>query len=207
MAVQQDATQDARRRQDREAAAGIMRQAELTRQANQKVAQNVQELSQSNPEAQVQSQRAAYMDALRRAKPANDAAMPSQGGASSRFSDEVGIARTEGAAEAADIADTTARAEAPFLQRLQEGQRTADVASQLGILQGRSSGQDYLTRLRIALQQPNAGQMAAGSVLSGFGGAMAANGGWDGWGTGSPWDDGTAAAGLTANQRRNRGAP
>jgi hypothetical protein len=202
-ALQYSAQNDARRRQDRETAAGIMRQAEMSRQASQKVSENVQELSQSNPEGDIQSQRAAYVEALRRSQPTRDSATPAAGNVSDRFSDSVGVARTEGEAEARDTADTMARVEAPTYQRLRENQGAADVASQLGLIQGRSAGQDYLTRLRVALTQPNQGQMAAGSVLSGFGNAAAANGGFSGFGA-SPWDDGTAASGLTAVQRRQR---
>lgn len=171
--------QRALRRQDREAAAGILRQAEINRQASSRVRDAIQQVQQSGPEQATAQRRAAYLDALRRARPASSQSLPAVGGASQRFAEDVDAARDASAAEAANTAALAARIDAPAVQRLQEGQIAANTASQLSLLGDESNRQDFLTRLRVSMQRPNPWMLAAGDALKGFGSALAVNSGTD----------------------------
>lgn len=176
--VQRDANNDALKAQERIAAEGILRQAAANREADAAVAQNVKTLAASNPEEDAAKRRAAYTDALRRSASSRAGALPTTGNVSSRFAGDVENAATQTEAEAAGLAGLTADIDAPMLQREREAHTANDTLANLSMIRGRAQGQDYLTRLRMAMQKPNAGQVAAGQLLSGFGGAVAGNGGF-----------------------------
>lgn len=177
--AQNQSQTDMLRQQDRAAAAGIMRQATLSREADTKVAQNVQQLSASNPEADIAARRAAYTDALRRAAPTRAGATPVSGNVSSRFAGDVEATNADTEKNAANEADLTARIEAPQYQRSREGVAANNTAVDLSLLRGRSQGQDYLTRLKMAMAKGNPWMTAGGQVLTGIGGGLATNTGWD----------------------------
>lgn len=200
-AANRKAETDATERSDKIATDAILRQAANNREADTKVSQAVQKIAASNPQAAVNDRRTQYLDALRRAQPETDSAMPATPGASARFAEDVNAAGMSATARGADEADTLANLEAPGIQRQNEANVTAQAGSDLGLIAGRSRSDDYLTRLRLARVRPNASLKAFGSLLSGAGGAAASNGGTA---PTTVWDDGTAASGLTAQQRRNK---
>lgn len=199
-AVSYGAQDSARRAQDREAAAGIMRQAEFSRQANQKVQKNIQAVEQSDPQEDITKRQAVYMDALRRAQPTTDKALPEVAGGSHRYAEDVGAARDTAATEAGTSANLMARIDAPTIQATREGQMRNDTLSQLSMLGDQSAHQDYLTRLRASMKRPNPWAVGAGQALNGYGNGAAVNNAFGG----SVWDDDTASSGLTADQRRQR---
>lgn len=166
---------DAMKRQDQEAARGIMRQAEIQRQAGSRVQDNIKSLRDSSPAGEQSSIQAQFMEALRKANlgASNDANFASAPGGSGRFAEDVNAARVASGAEGTAAAGRLSRIDAPMYQRVREGQRGADTASQLSLLQTNSANEDFLTRLRTAAQQPNPWLMAAGSALQSYGGSMA----------------------------------
>lgn len=177
-AVQRNANDQALKAQERIAAEGILKQAAANREADTAVAQNVRALAASTPEEDVAKRRAAYTDALRRSLGSRAGALPTSGNVSARFASDAENAATQTEENAAGLADLTAAIDAPTYQREREAHTANDTAVNLNLIRGRAQGQDYLTRLRMAMQKPNAGQMAAGQLLSGFGNAAAANGGF-----------------------------
>lgn len=197
-AVQNQSAQDTQRRQDQAAAEGVMRQAALNRTADTKVAQSVQQLAASNDTQDVAKRRAAYTDALRKAAPVRAGTMPVNGNVSSRFADDAATATADTEANAQAQADLTARIEAPTYQRAREGVALDNTNTELSLLKGQSSGQDYLTRLRLAMTKPNPWLNAGGQVLSGLGNGMATNGGWD---SGGLFGDGTIAPVKTTQKK------
>lgn len=178
-AAQHKAQADNDRDQSRIAAEGILRQAALSREADTKVAQNVQQLAASNPDAEIAKRRADYTAALRRSAPSRAGAMPSIGNVSSRFAGDVADEQAANDDIGAQLADNTARIDAPTYQRQREGVAADNTVVDLNMLRSRSQGQDYLTRLKMAMQKPNPWLAAGGQVLSGFGNGLATNGGWD----------------------------
>jgi hypothetical protein len=192
-AVQYGAQNDAKRQQERELAAGILKQGRMNREADTQVQQATQQIAASNPDAERAQKRNTYIDALRRAQPGRAAVQGNVGNVSERFTADSSAAANDAETEAAGLADLTAEIEAPAYQRMREGNALADTADKLSLIRGRSSGQDYLTRLRTAMIRPNAGQVAAGQVISGFGQGMGENGGYGEGGEPLPDVGGNAA--------------
>lgn len=184
------------KRQDREAAANILKQGQANREAGQRVNKTVQELKTSTPDDAAAQRREAYTAALRKAQPAAEsAALPTFGGASMRFAEDVGAARSASAASGAEDADIMARLDAPGLQRQAEAQRAAGAASDISLTAGRAGGENALSRIRSAGIQPNPWLMAAGQVGQGFASGMAAGGGAGGLGSAAA----NPAGGLVAD--------
>jgi hypothetical protein len=163
----------ARKKQDQEAARGIMQQAELQRQASDKVQQNIQTLQGSNPDAERAAAETDFLMALQKAQQPGSTAVGGVAGGSQRYAEDVAASKTSSAADATDKAKTQARIDAPRYQRVAEGQDAADLASQLSLVDGASQGQDYLTQLRVNSITPNPWATALGSGLTAYGGAMA----------------------------------
>lgn len=178
--MQNSAQQNALGRQEREAAQGILRQSALNREADTRVAQTTQQIAASNPDAERNAKRATYTDALRKSLGLRSGAVPVNGAVSDRYAQEASDTQDQTEADAAQLADTTAAIEAPIYQRQNEGVAVNNAGVDLSMLKGRSAGQDYLTRLRMAMQRPNGGLMAGGQLLSGAGGAFAGGGGFGG---------------------------
>lgn len=177
MAMQGQAERDAQNKQNRELAEGIARQNAFTQEASARVADDVRKVATSTPEQDTMKARTQFMDALRKATPANSATF-NPGAASNRFASDVGASNADAAAETGALVDRTSRIEAPMFQRLREGNQAANTVSDLSLIAGRSGGQDYLTRLRASLIRPNPWMQAGGSLLTGVGSGMATNGGW-----------------------------
>lgn len=168
------AQQDALRRQDRQAAAGIMRNAEIQNRAGARVNQEIQSVSASNPEAERKAANDDFITALQKANLSNGGpSLSGVGGASSRYAEDVGAARTAAGAESRTLAGNLARVDAPQYQRLREGQGAAATASDLGLLEREAGGNDFLTQLRVANQRVNPWVSGAGQGLSAFGTAYA----------------------------------
>lgn len=201
-AIQHKAASDLNNDQQRAAAEGILRQAALSREADTRVAQTTQQIAASNSNTERDAKRATYTDALRKSLGSRAGAMPTSGAVSGRFAEDTDKAQADTEAEAVQNAGVTAAIEAPAYQRMNEGVALDNTAVDLSQLKSRSAGQDYLTRLRVAMQKPNQWLQAGGQLLSGAGAGLAAGGGTT-WG-GNIWDDGTAASGLTAAQRRGQ---
>jgi len=171
-AVQQNALKD----KDREAARGIMLQADIQRKAGTKVNEDIQNLQRSDPRAEQAAARDQFMDALRQAKLTGGPGgtnLADVGGASGRFAEEVSGARTASGAEGGALAGRLARIDAPMYQRVREGQGRANTASQLALLNADSANADFLTRLRTASIQPNPWGLAASNFGGNFAQGMA----------------------------------
>lgn len=197
--MQRKANDDLLQKQERAAAEGILRQAALNREADTRVAQATQQIAASNPDAERTAKRATYTDALRKSLGVRAGTAPVTGAVSDTYAEDVEDARGAAEGEAAQLADLTAAIEAPGYQRMKEGTTLNNAGVDLSLLKGRSAGQDYLTRLRIAMQRPNQWLQAGGQFLTGAGAAMGGNGGF-----GSVWDDETAMSGIPAQQRREK---
>lgn len=200
-AVQKGQERKVRNDQDRIAAEGILRQAQLNREADARVAQTTQKIASSNADTEVSSNRAKYADALRKNMMTRQSAVPTAGNVSSRYSEDAADASGAIESDAAKLSDLTAAIEAPAAQRTREGVEMNNANVDLSLLKSRAASQDYLTRLRMAMQRPNDALMAGGQLLSGAGGAIAAGGGLDST-SGGVWNDGSTMSGLDANTRR-----
>lgn len=177
-AAQHKAQSDNMRDQERIAAEGILRQSALNREGGDRVAQTVQQIGASNPDAERNAKRATYTDALRKSLGSRAGAVPTNGAVSGRFADDAENAQAQTEAEAVQNAGLTAAIEAPQYQRQNEGVALDNTGVDLSLMKGRSASQDYLTRLRLAMQKPNQWLTAGGQLLSGAGAGLAGGGGY-----------------------------
>lgn len=166
-------TQDqAAKNQDRAAAQGIMRQAQLQKEAGAKVAQNVQQLQASNPEDIKKTTERDLLAAIQKNSAGTNAVSPIAG-ASQRYAEDVSGVQKNTMDFSKQLAKTQAAISAPGMQRLNEGASQSRLASQLALLGDQSQGQDALTRTQIAGIAPNPWAMALGSAAQAGGSAYA----------------------------------
>lgn len=198
--IQQKAQNGLLEQQRAEAAANAFKQAQMNREADTRVAQTVQKIAQSNPEAETQAKRVSYLDALRKSSGARAGVQGSPGAVSAAYAQDSADAAAKTEAEAVQDASLQADVEAPMAQRMREGVDLNNTNVDLSLLKNRAAGQDYLSRLRMAMKRPNGGLQAVGGLLSGAGSAMASNAGWASGG--GVWDDGSAMSGMPAQARR-----
>jgi hypothetical protein len=163
------------RKRDQEVSAGIARQSALQREAGSRVNKTIQDVTKSNPDEARQAAQKDFMTALQKAKLTQGGAglVTPAGAVSGRFATDVGSARTAAGTEATDLAGNLATIDAPTFQRLKEGQDVASTASDLGLIAGRSQGEDFLAQLRASQQRPNPWIQGAGQGLTAFGSALA----------------------------------
>jgi hypothetical protein len=165
------------------AAAGIIKQGELQKQAENDVSQVTNKtVAQSNADtaAQTAKQLAAYHAALQQSSGISNSASQDVPGASKAYK----AAQTQASGSAANyvnaLADSAATTEGTQLERVNEGQQIAGTAGQLGLLNQQSNEQSYLTKLQINATKANPwlvgfGQLAQGlgAVGGGLAGSMA----------------------------------
>jgi hypothetical protein len=171
MNAQNDAASDAAR-----AAGERARLAdEFNRKAGARVSEEVNRLKSSTSEGEEKTAENDFMTALRNAaaKQSGQVSDGEMGKVSDQFeADSVASGRAiRGGNRTA--ARSLARVDAPFLQRVREGASAGRTASDLSVLSGEAGGQDFLQQLRASLIQPNSGQMAVGSFLTGAAPAVA----------------------------------
>lgn len=175
------------KKQDAVAAQGVAAQAGLQDKANQVVQQTVQKNAtdqQANLEANQQTQKAAYLDALRRAVPTQSASTPGVAGASKAYAAAATGAQTANAAFGRQQANDAAITDAPQLTQLQTNEGLGNAATNLGLIQDTSNQQANLTKMRVNAVQANPWLMAAGQVLGGAAKGVGSSAGSGGSGTG-----------------------
>lgn len=165
------ATSQQQNKQNDIAAAGILKQGQLQKQAENDVGQTVNTLNASNASTQAKTaqQLNAYRSALLQAQPLSAAASPGVPGASKAF----GAAQTASSSSAADyvnkIATSAATTQGTQLERVNEGQSMADTATKLGVLGQQSGEQSYLTKLQVSATQANPWVKGLGMLMQGAG--------------------------------------
>lgn len=169
------ASSQALKRQDKEAASGILQQQALERKANSRVNQEIQKVKGSNPDAERATATNEYIAALRKAglTTGGPALATPAGGVSGRFAQDVSSARASSGADARGLAGILARIDAPNLQRTREATSRAGAASDLEELSRQAGATDFLTKLRTSAIQPNPLLSGVGQGLSAYGSAMA----------------------------------
>jgi len=147
--------QRALREQDRAAAAGILRQQELQRQANARLQQQLADLEQSSPQDERAVSQAQFLEQLRRTRAAREATLMPLAGASERFAQDLTAGMAENEARAQRIAELMASVDAPVMQRRAESEQFGRLATDIGQIGRASRGEDFLTRLRMSAIRPN----------------------------------------------------
>lgn len=169
------ASSQALKRQDKEAAQGILRSQALARQGNTRVNQEIAKVKASNPDAERAAATSDYLTALQKAglTSGGPALASPTGAASGRFAQDVSSARASSGADARGLAGILAQIDAPELQRTREAQSRASTASDLEELNRQATADQFLTRLRASAIQPNPLLTGIGQGISAFGSAYA----------------------------------
>lgn len=175
--IQAKEAHDTAKNMDQEAAQGIRLQGTHQRQADERVAQEVNKLQGSTPEDSQRQATDAFMSQLKRTR------------AQAHGGDQVGAvsdAFTSGSAGAnADIdkyganrAGVLGRINAPGIQRQAETTSRLRAGTDLGLIGRASAGDQFLSQLRESQIRANPWTMAAGQVIGGAGSGMASSGGY-----------------------------
>ena len=175
--IQANETARTARREDEEAAQGIRTQSGRQREADARVAQEVNKLQGSSPEESQREATDAFLGQLRRTR--SQAHGEQQVGAvSDAFNTDSARANADVDQYGVNRAGVLGRINAPGLQRTAENVSRSRAATDLGLIGRASEGDQFLTQLRLQNVRANPWTMAGGQVIAGAGSGMAANGGY-----------------------------
>jgi hypothetical protein len=166
-AMSMDAQQDAAKEQARVAGDRAREADEANRKAGARVSEEVQRVKSSTSEPEETSAENNFMTALRNATMRESAGTSSAtGNVSERFTQDQAAGAKAIKMGNRGAARQLAQIDAPFMQRVREGASSSRTASDLSVLDNAHRGNDFLQQLRMSLIQPDAAQMAAGSLIS-----------------------------------------
>jgi hypothetical protein len=187
-------TRSVARGQDRQAAAGIRKQAENQRAINERVNQSIQQTAQAKPEETRSAVTDGYLQQVMNAQAKARTGIQSDPGLSSAYNAATGVAGNQMQGEAANTASLFGRMDAPGVQRQQEGFRLGNLGMDLDVQRGNVGGDEYLNRLRMMGVQRNPWLDAAAGLASGAAAGMSSGGASGGYGPGySATNTGTIA--------------
>lgn len=163
---------DVESRRDKEAARGIRLQSENEQQANARINEQIAEIEADTGAQERASALADFQGALRTSRGATEGSLEPVSGASERFAERVGAGKTALAAEGGEKAQRLSIIDGILRQRLNESAAFGRTASDINAIRGNVAGDDFLTRLRVASQRPNAGASAFLDILGGVGAGL-----------------------------------
>lgn len=173
--LQYQNTKKTTERQDAQAAAGIRQQGERQKQADAKVADEVERLKASTAEDERAASLGSFMDALRKTKGSATAGLEGPGGEAFRLAAEEASTGVQN--KAAADASLLARIDAAGQQRQGEGFGYGRLGTDLSLIGRQAAGDDFLNQLRLSSIRRNAGlDLAAGLMSAGSGAAMGGGG-------------------------------
>lgn len=170
-------TEQTAKRQDNQAAAGIMEQGRRQKQADARVDQDVQKLKGSNASDERATALQNYMTTLARGKQTANAGLttPQVGGAA--FQAGSAKAANDVQYDAGNTAGLMSRIDAPGMQRQGEGFDYGNLATDLSLIQRQAQGEDFLNQLRIRAIRRNPYIDIAAAADSGYASAASGGGG------------------------------
>lgn len=154
------------KRQDAQAATGIRNQAAKQREADARVDQQVQEISQSTAADERAEALGSYMDTLRRNRGTSEAGLDGAVGGDAFRADSAAAA--QGVQQyGQQNAELMARIDAPGMQRRNEAFGYGRTATDLSLLGRESAGQAFIDELRLKAIRKNPWIDAAAGVAMG----------------------------------------
>lgn len=178
--VQAKEANDTARDTDEAAAQGIRLQSGKQREADARVAQEVNQLQSSTPEDSQREATDAFMQQLRRTRGQAHGA-GAVGATSDAYTTDSARAASDVDQYGANRAGLLGRINAPGLQRTAENVSRLRAGTDLGLISRAANADQFLTQLRLQNTRPNPWVMAGGQVLQGAGSGMASGG----YGTGA----------------------
>lgn len=165
-------TNQSLRRQDREAAAGIVTQGNIQREANQRVGQQIDEVAANTGTKERAESLEGFLDSLRAAKGSTEGSLQPINAANPRFAERVSGGKETLRGEGLATSKNLSIIDGILRMRQAEASRFDRTAGDLNELGRQSSGQDFITRLRVAGERPNALIAALADIGIGVGSAV-----------------------------------
>lgn len=166
-------TQQSLKRQDRQAAAGILRQSREQEAADRRVREHVAGLEQSTDVAERGAALADFQQALRQGRDATETGLTGTQVGGERFVERAGQAAERLKTGGQAMAERLAIIDGVLRQRTREGLETGRVGVDLTGIGGNIDMEDYLMRLRMAGERPNPWVDLAAGLAQSVGGGMA----------------------------------
>jgi hypothetical protein len=164
------------KRQDNQAAAGLIEQGRKQKQADSKVNDEVQKLAGSNATDERAAALQNYMTTLQRGKQTAQAGLNTPNIGGSAFQASSAQAANDVQFNAANTAGLMSRIDAPGMQRQGEGFDYGNLATDLSLISREAQGDDYLNQLRIKAIRRNPWIDVAAAGASGYAGAYSGKG-------------------------------
>ena len=165
-------TNQALRRQDKQAAEGIRRQGVIQSGASARIGEQIEDVVQSTGESERKQSLDGFLNALRNSSDATEGALDPVLAANPRFAERVSGGKSELRTLGAEQAGRLSRIDAPIFQRQAEAGRLGRTAVDINEFGRQSTMEDFLTRLRIASEQPNPLVSVLSKVGKGVGSAL-----------------------------------
>jgi hypothetical protein len=165
------------KRQDNQAAAGLIEQGRKQKQADAKVNDEVQKLQGSNATDERAAALQNYMTTLQRGKQTAQAGLNTPNIGGSAFQASSAQAANDVQFNAANTAGLMSRIDAPGMQRQGEGFDYGNLATDLSLISREAQGDDYLNQLRIRSIRRNPWIDAAAAGANGYASAYSSKGG------------------------------
>ncbi len=155
------------RKQDEDIARGIMKTSATQREANQKINQNLDKLSESTSEPFKETLEGQFIDRVNKARTQALSGLNTPGGVSDAFTDSAADAKTGAIDYAGLISSLLAGVDASGNQRQAENADFGNLGEDLNIL-GRNADQDsFIAQLRASRHRNNPYLSVLGAGLSG----------------------------------------
>lgn len=164
------------RRQDRDAASGIRQNMALQEQANQKIAQTIQQQAQSNPADAMASQNDKYLQQLQQQQQLAQQRL-ARGGLGSAWQAQADRAIGNEMGYANRLAGLMSAVDAPSLQRQQEGFHFGDLGTDIGLIGRDASGNATMAGNKARSRTANPWLREASQGASAWAGALGNAGG------------------------------
>lgn len=162
------------KKQDAETSRGLEAQGAIQREADARINREVTGLQDSSPDAARAELNSGFLDRLRQVR---SNAVPGTGGiGSARYAADTAAAQQGVSDYGKRVASLLSRITAPEVQRQNESQRIAQLATDVGGIKRKSDSEAYLTQLRQNGIRPNPWVDFGADVLGGAASAYAAGG-------------------------------
>lgn len=164
------------KKKDRQAAEGIRRQGVFATDANRSVNEQIEDIAGSTGESERATSLEGFLNAIRAAQGSTEGALDPVLAANPRFAERVTGGKESIAASGAEQAGRLSRIDAPRFQRQAESSRITRTAGDINELGRQSTVEDFLTKLRVAAERPNALVEALASIGKGVGAGLTLGG-------------------------------
>lgn len=155
------------RKQDAENAAAIRQNMALQNEANQKVAQTIQQQAQSNPNAAEATMDQKYLQQLQQAQQLAQERL-TRGGLGAAYDQRSAQNAANEQGYATKLAGLMSAVDAPSLQRQQEAYNFGDLGTDIGQISSNARGNSYVSGVKIANERPNPWLQAAGQAAQAY---------------------------------------